>query len=112
MYLFACVVSCYVAAKELKTVKLQGVSDRITMLHYVGLEVNARHAHVAVQNVCEVMINRKGKVAFSATKIANTECTRFGKRRDAIAQKLQKAVDLSEFRLLFVVDSATLIADA
>ena len=109
--LFSRVVLGNISAEKLKSVKAELFCHAVAIIHHVGLQIHARHAHLATQHVCEIVVCRKGKVAFAAAEVADAKLALARQMRKTIARQLQKAVDLAEFRLLFVADTSVFVAD-
>jgi len=100
-----------IAANKIKSFKAQPYCDRRAVVDDVLLEVYSRHADMSAEYVCEIMIYRKGKIAFAATEVADAHIA-VGEVFQYISDMLKKAVYLSEFRLLFVMYPSVYVGDA
>ena len=100
-----------VAAEKFQTAPSEGARHKVTPINHVGFEIHPRHLNGSTENVGKIMVGGKGKIAFAATQVANTQLSRRGKCGQAIADQFQKSVDLTEFGLLFIVDAPVRVAD-
>lgn len=86
-----------IPAKKMKPRKAEGAGRLLAIVNDIPLEIHAGHFHFIAENVGKIVINGKGKIAFSAAKIADADLPlwQIGER---IPHQFQKAVDLPEFR--------------
>ena len=105
------IVFCYVGTHEGQSLHAEIFCDSVTIFDDLCLHIHADHTDVPSLDDGEIMIHGKGEIAFSATQIADVECSVLGEMTFYVADQLKETVDLPEFGLLFVMNASALIAD-
>ena len=87
--------------------RINGKNYKTSIAAYKNLPGNA-----VLLDIGKIMIDRKGKIAFSAAKIIDQQFAFTRKIGINIFDVFKESADLSEFMLLFIVDPAVFVADS